>query len=90
MEGLEDAWTDAFKSVKGSFLSKAKSLPNGDVRVSVAHETTDGDIATTLLTYRQENGQWLIRSMAGFPTGILDASSETARRGRPVLQAGSP
>jgi len=83
MSEMEDAWSDAFKSLKGSFLSKAKPQPNGDVRVSIAHETKDGDIVTTLLTYRKENEQWLIRSMAGFPTGVLDASSGTASYGPP-------
>jgi RNA polymerase sigma factor (sigma-70 family) len=89
MPDLEDAWSDAFKSVKGSFLSKPKPQPNGDVRVSVTHETTDGDIVNSLLTYRQENNQWVIRSMAGFPTGILDASSGSENYGSPVLQSSS-
>jgi hypothetical protein len=86
---LEDAWSDAFKSVKGSFLSKPRPQRNGDVRVSVAHETTNGDIVNTLLTYRQENGRWLIRSLAGFPTGVLDASSGTETYAPPVLQSSS-
>jgi RNA polymerase sigma factor (sigma-70 family) len=63
----EDVWVDAYNSVKGSFLSDPLSLPNGDVQVSVAHEIANGEIVNTLITYRQENGQWLIGSMAGYP-----------------------
>ena len=90
MPELEDAWVNPFKSVKGSLLSNPEQRPNGDVRVNVVHEKANGDIVNTLITYRQENGQWLIRSMAGFPTGILDASSQTAKHVSPTKPPSLP
>jgi hypothetical protein len=79
MPSLEDAWIDSFKSIKGTFFSKPERLPNGDVRLNVAHETVDGNIVTSLITFREQNGQWQIRSMAGYPVGVLDIASTTAK-----------
>lgn len=63
----EDVWVDAYKSVKGSYLSEPVQQPNGDVQVTLGHKTTNGEMANTLITFREENGQWLIRNMTGFP-----------------------
>jgi hypothetical protein len=68
-------WVEAFKSVKGSLVSDPEPQPNGDVKMNVAHETIDGEVVNTILTYRQEKGQWLIRQMAGFPIVLVEASS---------------
>jgi RNA polymerase sigma factor (sigma-70 family) len=81
------SWADAFKSVKGSYLSDPEKEPNGDMKVNVAHETSSGDIVNTILTYRQENGHWLIRQLAGFPIVLVEASSGSASYG---IQASEP
>jgi len=76
----EDVWADAYKSVRGSFLSDPVPQPNGDVQVTASHETTNGDIVDTVITYRQENGQWLIQGMTGFPV-----PNPTAMRPAPIV-----
>jgi RNA polymerase sigma factor (sigma-70 family) len=67
MPNLEDVWVDSYKRVKGTFLSDPLPQPNGDVQVTATHELTDDKTANTVITYHQEQGQWLIRGMTGFP-----------------------
>ena len=60
-----EVWADAYKRVKGTFLSDPVPQPNGDMQVTATHETTNGEMVE--ITYHQEQGQWLIRGMNGFP-----------------------
>jgi hypothetical protein len=84
MPAPAEAWVNAFKSVKGSFLSDPELQPDGDVKVNVAHETKSGEIVNTLLTYHQEDGKWLIGKIAGFPIVLLEANSGAAGYAMPM------
>lgn len=64
-------WANALLAVDSSEITEAGVSDDGNPIIALGHSLKDGSSEKSWLTFRQDGGKWLVKSLTGYPIAVV-------------------